>query len=585
MQHDGFRERSKHRLVILGPRGDDMAYLSVPSDRFHTLNALSLDVFDANGKKVYTRKQSDWERACGFGPSFSLYSDVCWRYLRADGPGYPYTIEWEAEWHSNSLFFWNEAAFQQDVPVVRAVYELKCPASFKFQHKSYGLDLQPIVRTDGDKQIYLWEAGDISARALQGDDLLTPEHEDYARIDFAPESFSLDGYKCNEMSWDAIAAWYRELAADRYLTPGTNVVLAPLGDAWRATAAECYKRVVDRVRYVSISIGVGGWQPHAASETENRAYGDCKDLSTLLISYLRQAGITAYPVLIMTRDAGWTDPSFPTSTFNHVITVAVESSDTLWMDPTCEQCSCGDIPDSDEDTHVLVVTDDSGVLVKTPASWPEENSLRRTSRVHVSSGGIPTLNSRWEASGNAGVELSYSLLRNDPEERTEFFKNQLTRAVRHWSVDMTEKKPQLDSSGRMCLNLVGKTNQPLIQLDKDRVLSLFCFDMTLPQEALVVSERTLPLDLGYPSETIDSVIVTWDRGLFLDTASLLPDSSRTTSFASCALRTRILGDSVVAVFHQKITDYVLPPTAFGDFVDYCASRKRLANTCLRLSAR
>ena len=52
------------------------------------------------------------------------------------------------------------------------------------------------------------------------------------------------------------------------------------------------------VRYVSISLGVGRYQPHSASDVLQNGYGDCKDKHTLLSAMLRAEGIQSYPVLI-----------------------------------------------------------------------------------------------------------------------------------------------------------------------------------------------------------------------------------------------------------------------------------------------
>ena len=41
-----------------------------------------------------------------------------------------------------------------------------------------------------------------------------------------------------------------------------------------------------RSRYVAVVIGAGGWIPHPSKDTFSRAYGDCKDLSTLYASML-----------------------------------------------------------------------------------------------------------------------------------------------------------------------------------------------------------------------------------------------------------------------------------------------------------
>ena len=45
------------------------------------------------------------------------------------------------------------------------------------------------------------------------------------------------------------------------------------------------------IRYVAIQLGIGGWQPHRASEVFQHRYGDSKDKATLLSTLLQQVGI------------------------------------------------------------------------------------------------------------------------------------------------------------------------------------------------------------------------------------------------------------------------------------------------------
>ena len=58
--------------------------------------------------------------------------------------------------------------------------------------------------------------------------------------------------------------------------------------------------VQDDVRYVAIELGIGGYQPHPASEVFSHRYGDCKDKATLLSTMLKEIGVESYYVIINT---------------------------------------------------------------------------------------------------------------------------------------------------------------------------------------------------------------------------------------------------------------------------------------------
>ena len=61
-------------------------------------------------------------------------------------------------------------------------------------------------------------------------------------------------------------------------------------------AKAIYHWVASKIRYVGVEYGEAGFEPHYATEIFKNKYGDCKDQSMLLISMLRYAGISAYPV-------------------------------------------------------------------------------------------------------------------------------------------------------------------------------------------------------------------------------------------------------------------------------------------------
>ena len=62
--------------------------------------------------------------------------------------------------------------------------------------------------------------------------------------------------------------------------------------------------VQQKIRYVAVSIGIGSYQPHFAEDVFQNRYGDCKDMSTLIVALARAAGIPAYSGLPCRAGAG-----------------------------------------------------------------------------------------------------------------------------------------------------------------------------------------------------------------------------------------------------------------------------------------
>lgn len=124
------------------------------------------------------------------------------------------------------------------------------------------------------------------------------------------------------VGWDDIAAWYAGLAGDR--GNPTDAIrrkvaeLVPDGAGTEEALRAIHRWVAQEVRYISISLGMGGYQPRPPEEVMESLSGDCKDKATLFVAMARAAGAEAYPVLVSTGGGVRTElPSI--AQFNHMI--------------------------------------------------------------------------------------------------------------------------------------------------------------------------------------------------------------------------------------------------------------------------
>jgi len=133
---------------------------------------------------------------------------------------------------------------------------------------------------------------------------------------------------------------------------------------------------VRKIRYLAISLGIGGFQPHTPDEVIEKGYGDCKDKAVLLIALLSAVNITAEPVLVLTRDKGEVDPKFPSQVFNHMITKVVVDNNKFFVDPTSRFTKIKELPWSDEDVFAFILKPIGAAKIeKTPSSKSSDNIM------------------------------------------------------------------------------------------------------------------------------------------------------------------------------------------------------------------
>jgi Flp pilus assembly protein TadD len=226
--------------------------------------------------------------------------------------------------------FWTEYEFDKtnidldetldvDIPAGRSV-KLKCKP---------GMD--PKITEAKGRRVYHW-----SGSHLQRDD---DKDKDKKKKKHRPEDDRPDIQMTTFETWEQIGRWYASLEKDRR-APSPEVrakaqeLTKGLTDDLDKTQA-LYDYVAKNFRYVSLSLGLGRYQPHAASDVLHNQYGDCKDKHTLLASLLEANGLHADSVLInSTRKL---DPDVPSpSQFDHVITMLPMGSKEVWMDTTSE---------------------------------------------------------------------------------------------------------------------------------------------------------------------------------------------------------------------------------------------------------
>ncbi len=93
--------------------------------------------------------------------------------------------------------------------------------------------------------------------------------------------------------------------------------------------------VQSNIRYVGVEIGSGGYIPRSPQTTMEKRYGDCKDMTLLLKTFLSELDIEAKPVLVDFDRLGGLSQFQPSYTvFDHVLIRAEVGGKAYILDPT-----------------------------------------------------------------------------------------------------------------------------------------------------------------------------------------------------------------------------------------------------------
>ena len=228
--------------------------------------------------------------------------------------------------------FWMEHDFAKTGTVLDERLELNVPKGRTIKLKTKpGND--PKITEENGRRIYTWTSSHIDKD--EDEKKKDEDKEKKASKEPEPPAVQMTTFS----SWEEIGRWYAALEKDRRQPNAEIRAKAEALTKDKKTDLDKIQALYDYVgpnfRYISLSFGVGRFQPHSAADVLHNEYGDCKDKHTLLSSLLQASGYNASSVLI--NSGRKIDADIPSpSQFDHVFTMLPLGKDEIWMDSTTE---------------------------------------------------------------------------------------------------------------------------------------------------------------------------------------------------------------------------------------------------------
>jgi len=388
------------RLVykILRPSGRDYGMAAVSFNPHRKITGLRGWCIPVQGKDYEVKDKEAVEVALPKIAGSELISDVKEKRLQIPAPDPGSVVGYEYEEDEQPMVLQDVWMFQREIPGRELHYSLQLPSGWEY--KASWINSAEIKPTPGGNNHWEWVMNDVKGIRKEAE---MPPIEGVAGqmivSFFPPGGASRNGFT----GWLEMGNWYSNLTNGRRdASPEITQQVAALTASAR-TPLDKMKAlaqfVQNDIRYVAIELGIGGWQPHAASEVFVHRYGDCKDKATLLSSMLSQVGIESFYVVI-NSERGYVTPEVPANVggFNHVvlaIRLPANVSDLslvatiqhprlgtlLYFDPTNELTPFGEIGGYLQANYGLLVTSEGGELVELPRQPSAMNSIHRSGKL------------------------------------------------------------------------------------------------------------------------------------------------------------------------------------------------------------
>lgn len=340
-----------------------------------TVELRSVRVVKPDGTVVPTGPENIQDLSSPVAQLAPIYSDARQKHVTVAGLSVGDTVEYDTVLTSKPLIpgqFWYSFLFQSQAIVLDEQLELNVPKSRLLKLKGPA-DVVPQVREEGDRRIYAWKTSNLTVPKPQ--ELLKSFTIDVRRMlegsrFVLPKRVSFSTFQ----TWTDLGNWYAALERERRApTPAIRaqadkIVRGKVAEEEKARAL--YEWVTRNIRYVSLSFGLGRYQPHSAADVLTNRYGDCKDKTTLLEAFFGAEGIQANAALV--NGMFNVDPDVPNlQSFDHVITVASVAGKEIWLDPTVTVVPYGYLLPQLRLQNALLTSDGpTAGMRKTPSDLP-----------------------------------------------------------------------------------------------------------------------------------------------------------------------------------------------------------------------
>jgi hypothetical protein len=372
----------KKRIVVtvLNKLGNADAIISESYDEDTKIKDLSAIIYDALGneiKKYSERKFKDVSAVSGG----TLYSDSRVKYIDYTPVSYPYTLVFESEYVTETTGFipWFFPVNGYFVSVEKSSYTLKNPKEIPFRKKEFNFNDFNIKTTNSPTELnYVLE----NEKALKHENSSVPYRDILPKALVTLDKFYLKGVYGEYANWSEFGTWMNDklLTGRDVLEETTKVKIRKLVEGVEdpiKRAKLVYQFMQNKTRYISVQVGIGGWEPIAANQVDKVGYGDCKGLTNYTKALMDVANVTSYYTIVYADEKRDIDKDFSSIQGNHIILNIPNNGNDLWLECTSQTMPFNFLGDFTEDRNVLVVTPEGGIIKRTPA-YKNENNLQIT---------------------------------------------------------------------------------------------------------------------------------------------------------------------------------------------------------------
>ncbi|MEO1437742.1 MAG: DUF3857 domain-containing protein, partial [Bacteroidota bacterium] len=261
--------------------------LVLPYSSMNKIESISANMYNSAGKLIEKYKANDFQDRSRLS-NVSIFDDFRMKYLDCTYNSYPYTIEFEYTIRDNDIIDYLDYLPQNGygVAVMYSSYSISHPNDLPVRYKVLNFEPKYDKTSSSSITTHKWTVENM--KALKSEYMDPDPFEILPQILVAPTHFEASGFHGDMSTWNSYGKWYRRLNQNRdqvspEMAAKVKSLVKDVSDD-REKVEIIYRYMQSQVRYVSIQLGIGGWQTFEASYVEENKYGDCKALTNYMKS-------------------------------------------------------------------------------------------------------------------------------------------------------------------------------------------------------------------------------------------------------------------------------------------------------------
>ncbi len=572
----------KQAITVLNENGEDNARLVLFYDKNTSIKYIKGEIYNEVGKLTGKFSQSDFKDESAV-QDFSLFEDNRVKHYLPTTTAYPYTVvySYEIRYKQNLIIPDWIPKPSNEVSVEKSSYTFICKPTDEFRLKTQGINSAAVEKLDKEQKTLTWTVANLPGIKAEP---YSPAKETYqVSVKIAPQKFSYFKYSGNYTNWEELGKWqYDYLLKNRQqLPPATVQLIKDLIKDQKTDkdkARKIYEYLQQKTRYISIQIGIGGFQPFTAADVDRLGYGDCKALVNYMQSLLAVAEIDSYYCVV---DAGSLkkslDPTFASmNQGNHIILCMPLKGDTTWLECTSQKIPFGFISDFTDDRYVLACTPEAGKLLHTPKLSASENLQQRCSRLTFSSEGNISGTMKTVFSGTQYDNHEY-VIGKPTNEQQKLLKK--IYDIDNINFEHINYKQQKDSHPVLTEELALEIRN-YATVNNDRLyfsLNAFNTEANIPE----VKNRTLPVYINRGFTDLDTVIYQLPSSAIPIVQPFKKEMKN--EFGSYSAKISLEGHQLTYIRKFSMNDGTFPAEKYTSFVNFISEVHQADNLKIAFS--